>query len=208
MTPSIRSCRNESSRLGPTVPVELACESVWQEAQFVANSFLPVTRLAVGCLSEQPPTVTAIMAAAMSVEIRPSDLTIRETRDSIRAVGTGARRPRPRVAGLRTAPPPGAGTSPGCRPSATSHNAPCGHRPGSLPRHRGLTPHLRPAPGRRPRQPTPGGPDARPPQRERPAPPATAPARRASAPCYTIIQNEVASEVPDADAIHRPRGRD
>ena len=54
LTPSIRSRANMSSRLGPVVPLVLACASVWQEPHFDVNSTLPWTTLAVGCLTAQP----------------------------------------------------------------------------------------------------------------------------------------------------------
>src|SRR5579859_1181275 len=91
-SPSARSCWKASSRLGPTVPVLAAWLSVWQVAQWAANSCFPLTRFVTGCLSVQPPSANAKSAPAVSNASRASALSMPAGPDSIRAGGATASR--------------------------------------------------------------------------------------------------------------------
>ena len=92
-----RSWRKASSRLGPVIPAEPACDSVWQEAQPLTNSTLPCVTLATGCFTAQPPSATtaALMNSAATVRRVPpvnraKALSIRSGGDSIPEGGTSA----------------------------------------------------------------------------------------------------------------------
>src|SRR2546421_8975194 len=87
----VRSCRNASSRFGPTVPFVPAWERAWQDPHFCTNSCLPLTRFGESCLSVQPVRTTATRAPNGS-----SLLGVRAVRGSALAIGGAALYPRPR----------------------------------------------------------------------------------------------------------------
>src|SRR5437588_11044900 len=68
-SPSWRSWRKATSRLGPTVPLVPARLRVWQDPRLATNSFLPVTGLSLAVLfliRKQPARAVRLKAAAIT----------------------------------------------------------------------------------------------------------------------------------------------
>src|ERR1700753_2498091 len=97
-TPSERSWRKASSRLGPVVPLVLACASVWQLPHDFWNITLPLTRLEVGCLTAHPATASIMPIPAMS------RIAVLRRRDGQRSISQAALYPFRRRAGVLTRP--------------------------------------------------------------------------------------------------------
>ena len=81
------------------VPLVLACASVWQLPHDFWNITLPLTRLAVGCLTAQPPTASITPTPAMS------RIAVRRSCDGQRSISQAALYPFKRRAGAPTKRP-------------------------------------------------------------------------------------------------------